>query len=134
MQNGKILVIDDERLVCDLIEQILEMKGLNVTTMTNSANALKEIEQKNDYDVIISDIRMPKVSGIDLLRIVNEQKTNCQFILITGFYNLVSSDIEKHLKPFSLIRKPFDINVLMTSVDNALKKKYDIDRSLQNIE
>lgn len=123
MSKGNILVIDDEELMCDLIQQVLEMKGYTVTTMTNSVEALEEIKLKKDYDIIIADIRMPKVSGIDLLRSSNTQNMNYQFILITGFYSLLSPDILKSLNPFSFIKKPFDINTLIETVDQAMKKK-----------
>ena len=127
MLKGKILVVDNEDLLCDLIGQVLEMKGLTVTTMTNSVEALEEIKQKKDYDIIIADIRMPKVSGIDLLKASNDQNMNYQFILVTGIYHLDSSDILKLLNPFGLIRKPFDISMLITTVDQALKKKIEIE-------
>ena len=127
MSKGKVLVIDDEDLMCDLIEQVLEIKGYAITTMTNSSDALEEIEQKKDYDVIIADIRMPKVSGIDLLRAANAQNMNYQFILITGFYNLLAPDILKLLNPFGFIKKPFDINTLISTVEKAFAKKDEID-------
>ena len=127
MSKGKVLVIDDEDLMCDLIEQVLEIKGYSITTMTNSSAALEEIEQKKDYDVIIADIRMPKVSGIDLLRAANAQNMGYQFILITGFYNLLAPDILKLLNPFGFIKKPFDINTLITTVEKAFAKKDEID-------
>lgn len=129
MRKGKILVIDDEDLMCDLIEQVLEMKGYAITTMTNSTEALEEIKQKKDYDVIIADIRMPKVSGIDLLRTSNAQDMDYQFILITGFYNLLSPDILKPLNPFGFIKKPFDINTLISTVEQAFEKKSEIDNN-----
>lgn len=134
MLKGKILVVDDEDILCDLIEQVLAMKGLTVTTMTNSVEALEEIKQKKDYDVIIADLRMPKVSGIDLLKVSNNQNMNYQFILITGFYHLTSSHILKHLNPFGLIKKPFDINLLITTVEQALKKKREIENFTQQIQ
>lgn len=129
MSKGKVLVIDDEELMCDLIEQVLEMKGFSVTTITNSSEALEEIKAKRDFDVIIADIRMPKVSGIDLLREANAQNMNYQFILITGFYSLLSPDILKSLNPFGFIKKPFDINTLIDTVEKALQKKRGINQN-----
>lgn len=126
MPKGKVLVIDDEELMCDLIEQVLEMKNYSVSTITNSSEALEEIKLKKDYDIIIADIRMPKVSGIDLLRTSNAQNMHYQFILITGFYSLLAPDILKSLNPFGFIKKPFDINTLIETVDQALKKRQEL--------
>lgn len=125
MSKGNVLVIDDEELMCDLIEQVLEMKGYSVTTFTNSVEAKEEIKLKKDYDIIIADIRMPKISGIDLLQTANAQNMNYQFILVTGFYSLLSPDILKTLNPYGFIKKPFDINTLLNTVDQAYKKKVD---------
>ena len=127
MPKGNVLVIDDEELMCDLIEQVLEMKGYSVTTFTNSLEAQEEIKLKKDYDIIIADIRMQKLSGIDLLRTANAQNMNYQFILVTGFYSLLSPDILKTLNPYGFIKKPFDINTLIETVDQAYKKKLDSD-------
>ena len=129
MSKGNILVIDDEDLMCDLIKQVLEMKDFSVTTITNSTEGLEEIKAKRDFDVIIADVRMPNVSGIDLLRAANAQNMNYQFILITGFYNLLSSEIMKSLKPFGSIRKPFDIHTLSDIVEKALQKKRGINQN-----
>ncbi len=127
MSKGNVLVIDDEELMCDLIEQVLEMKGYTVTTITNSVEALEEIKLRKNYDIIIADIRMPKVSGIDLLRASNQQNLNYQFILITGFYSLLSPDILKSLNPFGFVKKPFDINTLISTVEKALVKKKELE-------
>ena len=70
---------------------------------------------------------MPKVSGIDLLRASNEQNMNYQFILITGFYNLLAPDTLESLKPFAFLKKPFDINLLVKTVEQAIQKKRDLD-------
>ncbi|MGR3177888.1 MAG: response regulator [Candidatus Anammoxibacter sp.] len=127
MSNGNVLVVDDEDLMCDLIEQVLTMKDYSITTMISSTEALEEIKQKKDYDIIVADIRMPKVSGIDLLRASNEQNMNYQFILITGFYNLLAPDALESLKPFAFLKKPFDINLLVKTVDEAVQKKRELD-------
>ncbi len=128
MLKGNILVIDDEDTLCGLLEQFLELNGLCVTCINDSSEALKEIKMKKDYDVIIADILMPEISGLDLLRASNEQTMNYQFILITGFARLISNDVLKPLNPFSLIKKPFDLKTLITTVEDALKKRREIHR------
>lgn len=130
MSVGNVLVVDDEELMCDLIDQVLKMKGFSVTTKTDSRDALEEINQKKPYDIIIADIRMPQVSGIDLLRAANKQNLNYQVILITGFYGLLAPEIIKTLKPFGVIKKPFDINSLIETVNNAMEKKHELDKGV----
>lgn len=133
MDKGKVLVVDDDELMCDLIEQVLTMKGFSVTTETDSRYALEEINQKKPYDIIITDIKMPKVSGIDLLRLANKQNLNYQVILITAFYGLISPEIINTLKPFGTIKKPFGINTLIETVEAAMKNKQELVLNMQKV-
>lgn len=126
MAKGNILVIDDEYLICDVIKQAMEIDGFSVTFTTKSIDALKDIENKNEYDIVISDICMPDVSGIDILNAVNAQNLNTQVILITGFH-AVDSKIVKFLKPFAYIQKPFDLEEITTIVNEAMQKKHELD-------
>lgn len=126
MVKGNILVVDDEYLICDVIIQAMEIDGFSATSTTNSIDALKDIENKKEYDVIISDICMPDVSGIDLLNAVNAQNLNTQVILITGFH-AVNPKIVKFLEPFAYIQKPFDLEEITTIVNEAMQKKHKLD-------
>jgi two-component system nitrogen regulation response regulator NtrX len=66
----KIIVVDDEKIICNTAKKILEMEGYEVDTFTNSVLALEAI-RKNQYDLIITDLMMEEVSGMDILREVN---------------------------------------------------------------
>lgn len=131
MQNGKALVVDDEKLVCELIEKILTMNGFHVKTTTDSVEALKEIKQGKDFDVIISDFMMPNVTGVDLLRAANKQAIDYQFILISGFHDELMLNNLKLVENFSFINKPFCIEKFSKAVNMAVKRKREITKLIR---
>ncbi|MFR4018209.1 MAG: response regulator, partial [Clostridia bacterium] len=84
MNNKTILVVDDEQNVRQLICKVLEKEGFTVLTACNGSEGL-EIFHKNSIDLIISDIKMPEMSGIEFLHRVKEEEPGIGFILITAF-------------------------------------------------
>lgn len=128
MPIGKILVVDDEHAICKMVKEILEFNDFTVTTITNSVEALNQINQKADYDVILSDLNMPNVNGLDLLKEANKQSNkNYQFILITGSYDeTLFKDLCNTATPFALINKPFTIDVLTDTVIDAINHKNNL--------
>jgi len=82
--RAKILVVDDERSIRELLEIFLKKEGYEVTSSYNAEEALQRLKTK-EFDLIISDIKMADMTGIDLLREVRAQGFNGQFILLTAF-------------------------------------------------
>ena len=82
--SAKILVVDDERSIRELLEIFLKKEGFEVRTAQSVAQAL-EVIKSTEFDVIISDIRMPDMSGVDLLRHLRSNNFGGQFILLTAF-------------------------------------------------
>jgi len=82
--SAKILVVDDERSIRELLEIFLKKEGFEVRTAQSVAQALEFIKS-TEFDVIISDIRMPDMSGVDLLRHLRSNNFGGQFILLTAF-------------------------------------------------
>ncbi len=130
MKKGKILVVDDENLICEVIEEVMEIDGFAVTSTTDGVEALKFIEDF-EYDIVITDICMPKTSGIDLLNAVNVKNVNTQVILVTGFEDYVDSKMVKFLEPFAYITKPFDLEELVAVTNNAYHKRLELENCEQ---
>ena len=80
-ENIKVLVVDDEENQSNLLRKVLVKRGLDVTEENNSVNA-KNLIENNSYDLIVSDLQMPEVSGMDLLSITPKETL---FIMITGY-------------------------------------------------
>ncbi|MBI5360323.1 MAG: sigma-54-dependent Fis family transcriptional regulator [Planctomycetes bacterium] len=117
--TGNILVVDDEKSVCDVIEVVLAKEGHTVTTVQNHTSALEAFE-KNRFDVIIQDIKLPGYSGIDLLRHFKEVSPNVNVIMITAFDKWDTTVEAMRLGAFNYIKKPFDNNDIRNSVSRAL--------------
>jgi DNA-binding NtrC family response regulator len=80
---ARLLIVDDEASLCQLLEIAFRKEGYKVETTTSGQSAIQKIDSQA-YDLIISDIRMPDISGIDLLRHARHQHSSAGFILITA--------------------------------------------------
>ena len=120
----KILIVEDEKSISNILENILsdEIQGSEITIAENGLDAYKLIE-KNDFDLIISDIKMPKLSGTELLSQSLPIKPESVFLMISGHADIDTAVSCLKNGAYDFISKPIDINRLITSVKNALEKK-----------
>lgn len=114
-----ILVVDDEKFIVEAISRHLSESGYKVEGLVNSTKALETI-QNNDFDLVLTDLRMPDVSGIDLARAVFDKDTDTQVIILTGYATLDSAIESISLDVYSYLNKPFDLRELGQVVDRAL--------------
>ena len=121
----KILIVEDEKSISNILENILsdEIQGSEITIAENGLDAYKLIE-KNDFDLIISDIKMPKLSGNELLTQSLSIKPESVFLMISGHADIDTAVTCLKNGAYDFISKPIDINRLITSVKNALEKKH----------
>jgi CheY-like chemotaxis protein len=126
----KILVVDDEPDLREIISSRFQMEGSHVSLAENGESALK-ILATNHFDAVISDIRMPGGSGIELLEALQamqsqesgaSQKTLPALILISGFSDLSRKDALAQ-GASALLVKPFDLDDMITAVSEAVKHK-----------
>jgi DNA-binding NtrC family response regulator len=114
----KVLVIDDEPNQSNLIRKVLVKKGLDVTEENDSVIAKKLIES-NFYDLIVSDLQMPDVSGMDLLKITPKESL---FIMITGFGSVLSAVESMKNGAYDYVNKPFNLDEFILKIDKAIEK------------
>ena len=84
---AKVLIIDDERSIRNTLKDILEVESYNVDVAENGFDALCALE-KNEYQVIFSDIKMPQMDGIELLQKIKEKGIESSIIMISGHGNI----------------------------------------------
>lgn len=113
-----VLVVDDLENQSNLIRKVLVKKGLIVTEENNSVNAKKLIEE-NFYDLIVSDLQMPDVSGMDLLKITPKETL---FIMITGFGSVMTAVDSMKNGAYDYVNKPFDLEEFILKIDKAIEK------------
>jgi DNA-binding NtrC family response regulator len=122
MQNhAKILIVDDERIALRNLEHVMKKEGYEVTGTQSGPNALKLIEERQ-FDAVLTDLRMEKVDGMQILRKTRELHPDTEVIMITGYATLDSAvEAMKH-GAFYYIAKPFKLEEVRKVVSEALHK------------
>ncbi len=115
----QIIVVDDEKIVCDMVKKILQIEGYEVDTFTDSLLALEAIRHKQ-YDLIITDLKMENVSGMDILREVNKLYPETKVIMLTAYATLDATIEAIRERIFDFFPKPVKIDNLKKSVKKAL--------------
>ena len=122
IKKGKILVVDDEHGVRTLLERVLTESGHSVDTIGDASKALDKISAGVNYDVILTDARMPGMSGIEMYSRIIEKTPEMKnrIIFITG--DVMGADIKVFLTQNNLpyLAKPFDIKLLEEKVNIIL--------------
>jgi len=116
---GNILVLDDVMDACILIKRILERKGHRVSVFTDEEEALKHIGDA-PVDVAILDIRLKKMSGVDMLEEVRKLSPKTRVIMLTGYPTLETARQARQLGAFEYCIKPIDKEELEEKVAQAL--------------
>lgn len=120
----KILLIDDEFAVAEMIKKLLERLGYDVTLCTNSVEALQLFrEQAAQFHVVITDLTMPGIAGLSLAQQIHEIRAEIPIILITGYGEDVSEDILPAYGIHEIIGKPFQLARLSTAIRSVLRGK-----------
>ncbi|MRN17126.1 sigma-54-dependent Fis family transcriptional regulator [Riemerella anatipestifer] len=120
----KILIVEDEKAISGLLKNILseEVKDYEILVADDGLEAYKLIE-KEDFSLVISDIKMPKVSGTELLQKVLEIKPDTAFVMIPAHGDINTAVQCLKQGAYDFIEKPIDLNRLITSVRNTLERK-----------
>jgi DNA-binding NtrC family response regulator len=113
----KILVVDDEKVIRDITQAFLMLNGYEVDTAENGKEALDKL-LNNTFDVVITDLKMPLMGGMELLEKISKIKLNAVTIVLTGC-SVNKSDFPK--ETFAHLRKPFSHNQLIQVVQEGLK-------------
>jgi putative two-component system response regulator len=118
----KILVVDDEPSICHLVSRLLEKQGYACDTCESAAEAIKEIES-GAYELVVSDIMMPGMTGIDLLSRIKKTHPDIAFIMLTGVDDHETAVRALDLGAFGYVIKPFEANELIINVANSLQRR-----------
>ncbi len=120
--KGKILVVDDEKSMREVLKIFLEGEGYDVSVADGGESAIEAIK-KHIFNLIITDLKMPKVSGFDLLKVIKDISPETIVIIITAFGSPESAVEAMKLGAFNYIQKPFKNNDIRLVVKNALDKQ-----------
>jgi DNA-binding NtrC family response regulator len=119
--TGRLLVVDDERVALRNLEHVLKKEGHAVTATTSGANALGLLERQ-PFDVVLTDLKMDKVDGMQVLRRSRELAPDAEVIMITGYATLDSAVDAMKDGAFHYIAKPYRLDEVRQVVAEALEK------------
>jgi len=122
MNKTKILVIDDEIDLCELFKKILGLEGYAVLTAQNGYDGIK-INEKSDPDIIILDLKMPKISGIETLRRIRKKDSGVIVIIITGYGDAETIRDAAELNVYEYMAKPFNNETVIKIIKEAVASK-----------
>lgn len=120
----KVLLVDDEVEFVDTLAQRLKMRGLIVDTVYDGLQALSFIK-KIEPDVIVLDLKMPELHGIEVLREIKNSSPKIQVIILTGHGTEKDEEEAKILGGFDFLRKPADIDLLVAKIKEAYLEKIE---------
>lgn len=119
---SKILVVDDEPGVCDILKKILEQEKYTVFTATSGARALN-LFKKESVDLILLDIKMPRMDGIGFLQALRKKDKNVVVIILTAHATLGTAREAMELGAYDYITKPFDAHFVINMVKEGLDER-----------
>ena len=125
VQGGteRILLVDDEEGIVKMVQQMLERLGYQVISHTRSPEALKVFKANpNQFDLIISDMTMPQMTGLELANEIKRLRPDIPFIICTGFSEQINGDIYKELGIQSFLTKPVIKKEMAQAIRNALDR------------
>lgn len=120
--KAKILVVDDEESIREFLEIMLKKEGYEVTLAEDGLKA-KELVLKKSFDMIISDLQMPNMTGIELLKFIRQNYPEIVFMMITAFGTTETAVEAMKMGAYDYLTKPFKIDEVRINIANALKSK-----------
>ena len=120
-ETPHILLIDDEERMLAMLEKVLTRKGYMVCTCSEGKEALRLLEEQS-FDVVVTDLRMPEVSGMEILRMVKEFSPETMVVMMTAFGSVDSAVEAMKAGAYDYLSKPFKIEELLLILDRALEK------------
>ncbi len=120
--NKRVLVVDDEEIMCDVLSTLLASEGYQVDLARDGGEALKIVREK-DYGVILLDLMMPEIDGLQVLEEFNKLENRPSAIVLTAYGTIEKAVKATRLGAFDFITKPFKNDEILLSIKNALEHR-----------
>lgn len=118
----KILIVDDDRAICDYMETLLGRDGFHVKTVSDPTLVEGEV-RSGGYHLIILDLMMPKLDGIEVLRRIRKIDSDVAVVIFTGYPNLESAVASMKLDAVDYLKKPFNVDDFREVISRVMRKK-----------
>ncbi|MCH8333794.1 response regulator, partial [Candidatus Sumerlaeota bacterium] len=116
-----VLIIDDEKRITDSLTDLLAAENFSVQAANSGADGIAILEQRS-FPVVVTDLRMQGLDGLNVIRHIHEHQPKTLVIVITGYASTESAIEALHYQAFDYIQKPFDFSHLKASIDRAFHK------------
>lgn len=123
MPGERILVIDDEEIICNLLKDTLTEEGYQVETVTDSKEGLEKILRGEPFDILLTDIRMPKKDGMQILKEAKSRMPDMIVIIITGYPSIETIREASEYNAFDYITKPLDPDEVCDCIKRSLEAR-----------
>jgi len=120
--NRSVLVVDDDRAMCELLVSLLEEQGYAAISASDAESALEQLRER-DFDAVLSDIRMPGRTGIELLGSARELRRDLPIILMTAFGSIDSAVEAMRAGAFDYVTKPFKRDEILVVLERAFERR-----------
>ena len=122
MTRGNILLVDDDPGFLTALTKTLTKHGYAVTTAAEAAGAVEEMsERKKAFDIVITDLSMPKISGLTVLSAVKGAFPSVEVVVITAFGDQETEEKAMRQGAFAFVHKPLDPEAFLSLIDSAIK-------------
>jgi response regulator RpfG family c-di-GMP phosphodiesterase len=121
-ETPRILVVDDEQVIREILADFLSMEGFWVRTAEDGSAALLELS-RNQYDLVLSDLKMPVMGGLELLKAISEHTPNVVTIIMTGFGTVETAIDAMKKGAYDYILKPFKVEEVVHTIRRGLEKQ-----------
>jgi two-component system response regulator PilR (NtrC family) len=127
-EMNKVLVVDDEPSMLEMMEIVLQNENCSVTTTPDPVEALGMVEEQ-DFDAVVQDLKMPKMNGLKLLEKIKTLRPELPVIIITAFSTWDNAVEAMRLGAFDYIKKPFDTDNIRAVIRRAVEQKRSLEES-----
>ncbi len=120
--KGKILIVDDEEVIRDTLSTILTEEGYQTATAGDGAEALQKVSDEH-FDLVITDLKMPRMGGMELLEKIKERDANTSVIIITAYGTMESAIQALRLGAYDYIVKPLDFDDVLIRIERLMEMR-----------
>ena len=129
----RVLLVDDEEEFVEALGERLEVRGFDVATALSGAEALERIQER-EIDLVILDVQMPGLDGVEALRQIKQRKPLVEVIMLTGHGTVQTAIDGMKLGAFDFLLKPTETEELVEKIRRAFSRKAEQDRRIQEAE
>jgi DNA-binding NtrC family response regulator len=122
-EETSVLLVDDDEAACRLLAEVLERDGYRVAAALSVDEALAKLEREGPFDAVLTDLRMPERSGLDLLRIIREREPDALVLVLTAFGDAAAAGEAIRAGAYDFVSKPYDIGALRETLARALGRR-----------